>query len=271
MTYRFDYQKGTISNGYEDVYRVIDDSNDEVIARTYRLRVAEQLVELLNVERQELPQDMVERVAKSIAEVWGQAVDESHRIDAKAAIIAMGDAPVTTVLQEADHNQPSPTNSSGYSVPVDVYEYIRAMANNEQIPSGSLVRAKYLLETLQQREISVVDEKALLELTDRLYEIYCHQNCTYKKKQNEAIAAIRPYLRTMEPEKCPDCGADMIEVCGGLEELCKRQPEPVMSNPPPNLYGHLWLMRKAIEASDPKTELLFRVDEMIMLHQKHGG
>lgn len=42
-----------------------------------------------------------------------------------------------------------------------------------------------------------------------------------EKWMDGIINIIRPYLRTTEPDKCPDCGADMIEVCSGLENISR--------------------------------------------------
>lgn len=41
------------------------------------------------------------------------------------------------------------------------------------------------------------------------------------RQAKEVLEAIRPYLRTTEPDKCLDCGADMMEVCSGLEAAAK--------------------------------------------------
>ncbi len=47
----------------------------------------------------------------------------------------------------------SSANQREYSVPAEVYEYIRAMAGNEQIAGGVVTKAKELLGKLQQREM----------------------------------------------------------------------------------------------------------------------
>jgi hypothetical protein len=147
----------------------------------------------------EQPQDVVERVANALIDdgrfgnrrkAWW--IEGTPDAIAKAAIAAMGE------------------------VPWSDQRHFRVASPASDLPS----------EMLDNADDGFPEEKlrnVMLAHLDGVYRMSARANCDRLVTQ-----IIKRYLRSPVPEKCPDCGADMIEVCGGLEELCKRQPEPVM-------------------------------------------
>lgn len=131
-------------------------------------------------------------------------------------------------------------------------------------------------------EIPVVDKTALKQALDFLDQGFTQWN----EEKQLFIDAARAYLRTTEPvssdekekwrpfvkeeiekelqsspasdNKCPDCGTEMIEVCSGLEEMCKRMPVP-----------HEWKMTPQIRTTPIKC-LICNDEAVVIVHAPCG-
>jgi hypothetical protein len=142
---------------------------------------------------------VVERVARAIRDTrkrivartneWCvQEVTDNDFEFAKAAITALGDAPVSTVLQEAGHNQPSPASDSpsGYSGYLPQAEYEAAMADIKAVNNSD------------QREIC--DNKLIELMCDAAWGSESSaKKTTQVSIMEDALDAIRHYLRSPEP------------------------------------------------------------------------
>lgn len=60
---------------------------------------------------------------------------------------------------------------------------------------------------------------------------------TVENLAQSIMGTIEPYLATREPDKCPDCGADMLEVCSDLESV-RRESRPVSIKDVSNKVGN---------------------------------
>lgn len=52
--------------------------------------------------------------------------------------------------------------------------------------------------------------------------------CSAHQERQKDCPLCNPFPSEILDNKCPDCGSEMIEVCSGLEGLCKSHHEPVM-------------------------------------------
>lgn len=79
----------------------------------------------------------------------------------------------------------------------------------------------------QPREISDIELEEVITRAlyrDHIQSSWCSLELMPNHLRRDAVAVlsvIRPFLRTTEPDKCPDCGADIIEVCSGLENIIR--------------------------------------------------
>ncbi len=92
---------------------------------------------------------------------------------------------------------------------------------------------------------------------------YLHEPLTGNEKK--LIRDVLSLCRTTEPDRCPDCGASMIEVCSGLEinargeasglcchsDYCEKPIKPVMSKP--KVIDYVNIAQEAYNAEFAKT------------------
>lgn len=81
------------------------------------------------------------------------------------------------------------------------------------------------------------------------------------------VAAVQCLLdeerRVSEPDKCPDCGAAMMEVCSGLENMCNRKTKPAY-HIERDAEGHENLILHGVDETDAD-EIWVRKREMVSI------